>query len=76
MVARVRFDASIAWWARRQIGTGSETTTNADGDIEVDLKVANAEAFIGWILAFEDAAEILEPTVLRERLLARVAGVA
>ena len=76
MEARVRFDASIAWWARRQLGSNNQVTTEPDGSLEATLQVANPEAFIGWILAFEDAAEVLSPEALRARLLDRVAGVA
>ncbi len=76
VVALVRFDASISWWASRQIGGNTEVTSRDDGSIDARLRVANAEAFIGWILAFEDTAEILEPVELRDRLVARVRGVA
>jgi hypothetical protein len=38
------------------------------------LRVANPEALIGWVLSFEDGAEIVAPVELRQRLVARVAG--
>ncbi len=72
--AIVRFDPKVAWWARRQL-TGTERVTEAaDGGLEVSFRVANPEAFIGWLLAFEDDAELLSPPELRERIIARVAG--
>jgi proteasome accessory factor B len=74
--ARVRFDASIAWWARRQLGSNDDVSIDADGNLEATLQVANPEAFIGWILAFEDAAEVLAPDGLRSRLVDRVMGLA
>lgn len=75
MVATVRFDASMAWWAMRQIGS-APMETDDDGNLEVTLTVANTEAFIGWLLAFEDAAEVLAPPEMRQRLIDRVRGVA
>jgi proteasome accessory factor B len=73
--ARVRFDASIAWWARRQLGS-TEVDVDQDGNLEATLQVANPEAFIGWLLAFEDSAEVLGPPRLRDRLIDRVTGLA
>ncbi len=72
--ATIRIDADMAWWAQRQL-TGRETVrTLDDGAIEATIPVANIDAFIGWILAFDDHAVILEPQELRDRLLARVRG--
>ncbi len=68
--ARVVFDPEIAWWARRQLGAGSTITERPDGGIEVVTPVASPDAFIGWVLGFDDAAEIVAPPELRERLLA------
>lgn len=70
--ARVVFDKEIAWWARRQLGGRSVVTDLADGGIEVVTPVAAPDAFIGWILGFDDDAEILAPIELRERLVALV----
>lgn len=72
--ATVRFDADIAWWARRQLVGSTEIETLPDGGIEATLRVANPEAFIGWILSFDDAAEITAPDRLRRRLVSRVLG--
>ncbi|MBT8207402.1 MAG: WYL domain-containing protein, partial [Acidimicrobiia bacterium] len=46
------------------------------GGITATMSVANIEAFIGWMLGFDDGAEILEPESLRNRLIDRVRGVA
>jgi predicted DNA-binding transcriptional regulator YafY len=72
--AQVRVDPEMAWWARRQIGTRGRLTETADGGIDAELPVANPEAFIGWLLLFDDKAELLGPPELRQRLLDRVAG--
>lgn len=74
-IALVRFDPSIAWWARRQLVGASVVDDLDDGGIEARLRVANPEAFIGWILSFDDAAEVLEPQDLRRRLIDRVRAV-
>jgi predicted DNA-binding transcriptional regulator YafY len=70
--ALVRFDESIAWWARRQLVGGSEVIELPDGRLEARLRVANSEAFIGWMLSFDAAAEIVAPAEFRERLLEKV----
>ena len=72
MVAKVRFDPAMAWWARRQIGNRGSLLDAPDGGIEASIPVANAEAFIGWLLSFDDNAELLEPAELRQRLIDRV----
>jgi proteasome accessory factor B len=72
MTAKVTFDAEAAWWARRQLGT--QVVEAPDGSLEATIPVANPDAFIGWILSFEDKAEILEPPELREALVERVRG--
>jgi len=70
--ARIRIDADMAWWAQRQL-TGRETVVSMeDGSIEATIPVANVEAFIGWVLGFDDHAVILEPVELRTRLLQRI----
>jgi len=74
MVARVHFDAEMAWWARRQIGNRGELTDTEDGGVEALMPVANPEAFIGWLLSFDDRAELIDPPELRTRLLERVRG--
>jgi proteasome accessory factor B len=70
VVARVLFDPDAAWWARRQL-TGGVTELD-DGSLEATVTVANPDAFIGWLLSFEDKAEIVEPPELRAMLIERV----
>ncbi|HSF84582.1 MAG TPA: WYL domain-containing protein [Acidimicrobiia bacterium] len=70
--ATVRFDAEMAWWAGRQLGGRAEVTALPDGGIEAVLSVANPDAFVGWVLGFDDHAVIVAPAELRERLLERV----
>jgi predicted DNA-binding transcriptional regulator YafY len=71
---RVVFDHEVAWWARRQIPPGTPIEDRAGGGIEVELEVANLDAFVGWLIGFEDRAEIVEPTAVRERFVAHLGG--
>lgn len=73
LTATVKVDKDMAWWARRQIGTRGTIVEDADGGIEAELPVANPEAFIGWLLSFDDKAELIGPPELRRRLIDRVA---
>lgn len=74
LMAIVRFDPEVAWWARRQLP--GEAVEGSDGSLEATLHVANRAAFVGWLLAFEDHAEIIAPPELRAQLVQRVRGVA
>lgn len=75
LVAVALFDAEVAWWAKRQLPDQEEVEERADGSLRARLRVANPDAFVGWILGFGAAAEILEPASLRSALLDRVRGV-
>jgi predicted DNA-binding transcriptional regulator YafY len=72
LTATVAFDAPLAWWARRQLTGRAQVTEAPDGSLVAEIPVANPEAFIGWVLGFDDGAEIIAPPELREGLLARV----
>ncbi len=74
VVATVVFDPEMAWWARRQLTGRSEATARDDGSLEVRIPVANPDAFIGWLLAFDAHAELIDPPDLRARLIERVAA--
>jgi proteasome accessory factor B len=70
--AVVVFDAEVAWWARRQLAEPADELP--DGSLRARIHVANPSAFIGWLLAFEDKAEIIGPEPLRAQLLDLVRG--
>jgi predicted DNA-binding transcriptional regulator YafY len=74
LTAKVSFDPDMAWWARRQIGNRGELIERPDGGVDAHIPVANPEAFIGWLLSFDDKAELLAPPQLRQRLVDRVRG--
>ncbi len=68
VVARVRFDPEVAWWAARLLGAAP-----ASGEaLEVELPVANRDSFVGWVLGFGSMAEVLGPPELRVALMSRV----
>ena len=70
--AVIVFDSEIAWWVLRQIPPSAQVLELPDGALEVRLAVANVDALIGWVLGFEDKAEIVSPVEIREALVARV----
>lgn len=67
IVATVEFDADMAWWAARTLRVPHES-----GPLTVELPVANVDAFVGWILNFDDKAEVKGPPELRRQLRERV----
>lgn len=71
-VAIVQFDEDVAWIAERELGSGVAIDRRSDGSILATVEVAAAEAFLGWLVGFEDRAEILEPESMRTRFLAMV----
>jgi len=66
--ARVRFDPEVSWWAARTLGV----STPDNEALQVEVPVANRDAFIGWILGFGASAEVLEPGDLRQAVRDRV----
>jgi proteasome accessory factor B len=72
LVAEVVFDADLAWWARRQLTGRAESNEDADGTLRASIPVANVEAFLAWMLSFDDRAEIVGPPHLRETFVARI----
>lgn len=72
LVADVVFDPDLAWWAKRQLTGRVESKDGADGELRASIPVANREAFIAWMLSFDDKAEIVAPPELRAALVARV----
>jgi predicted DNA-binding transcriptional regulator YafY len=68
VTASVRFDPEVSWWAARTLGVAAR-----DGaPLECEVPVANRDAFIGWVLSFGEAAEVLGPEELRQEIRARV----
>ncbi len=74
IVADVVFDADLAWWARRQLSGRVEAKVEDDGTLRVSMPVANVDAFLAWMLSFDDRAEILGPPELRDAFVTRLTG--
>lgn len=67
--AVVEFDPEVAWWARRRVGSRATFEELPGGGLRVRLPVAAPAAFVGMMVAFEDAAVITEPAWLRDTFL-------
>jgi proteasome accessory factor B len=74
ITAVVRFDAAVAWLARRHLTAAAAVADLDDGAIEVTMPVAAPRAFMGWVIGFDDRAEIVGPPELRSAFLDLVRG--
>jgi predicted DNA-binding transcriptional regulator YafY len=74
LIAEVVFDADLAWWAKRQLSGRAEAKDNEDGSVHASIPVANVDAFLAWMLGFDDRAEIIGPADLRASFVARIDG--
>lgn len=72
--ASVAFDGEVAWIAERELGPNAAIERGSDGSITATLEIAEPAAFLGWMVGFEDQAEILSPADLRTRYLSLVDG--
>ena len=72
LVATVVFDASVAWWAQRQLTARAGVVDNPGGGITATIPVSNPAAFIGWLIGFEGAAQILEPPDLVDNFISHI----
>lgn len=67
IVATVEFSAEMAWWAARTL-----QVDHAGGPLTVEIPVTNVDAFIGWVLSFDDAAVVKAPHRLARQVVARI----
>jgi proteasome accessory factor B len=74
VMATVRFDPAVAWWARRRLTRSTSVTEEPDGGLVATFPVASPSAFVGWLIGFEDGAEVLDPPELRSRFVDHVSG--
>jgi proteasome accessory factor B len=72
LVVEVEFDASAAWWVRRQLTPSAEVDERSDGSLLARVPVANVDAFLGWIIGFEDQAAVLGPPEVRSAMIAHL----
>lgn len=69
--AIVRFDADVAGIVSVHTPNAREIGRQTDS-VLFELPVPYDASFIGWVLGFDDRAEIIEPADLRNRLIAHV----
>lgn len=68
--AMVRISAQFAGRVELEVGAGRVVRRESNGSIIVELPFVNEDALRSWVLGFLDAAELLEPIDVRERLVA------
>ena len=73
-VARVRWAARAAWWARRRFGDAKVVERGEDGSMVLDIPYSVGEHLINILLDMDDSVEVLAPPDLRERLVSLVRG--
>ena len=73
VTATVRFDESMRWWVEQNLRQ-HEQSEGEGGSVDVQIEVANADAFVSWIIELGEGVEIVAPHALRERLCERIAG--
>ena len=66
--ARIHVAASMAWWIEAHWAHCGAIVRQDDGAIVYQTEYADARPLLSWLLGLGDAAEILEPAELRERL--------
>jgi predicted DNA-binding transcriptional regulator YafY len=71
VVAKVRFDPALAWWVDQNL-RGHDVVRLKTGEVDVELPVSNADAFVSWLLEFGDSVAVIEPAALREHLIQRI----
>jgi proteasome accessory factor B len=69
--AVVRFDPALAWWPEQNL-TGLTQSTTSDGAVDVEMPVANVDAFVSWVIGFGDQAEVVSPPEVRVQVAAHV----
>jgi proteasome accessory factor B len=74
VVVEVVFDEDASWWARRQLKGEGEVVDQPDGTITARFPVARVDAFIGWLIGFDDHAEVLGPPEVRDRFVRHLRG--
>ena len=71
-VARVRWDADVAWWAQSRYPGAQVVERGADGSMVLEIPYTVNDTFINMILTMDEAAVILSPPDLRDDLIRRV----
>jgi predicted DNA-binding transcriptional regulator YafY len=70
--ARIRVAPEMAWWVEAHWRHCGAIERQTDGGVIYGTPYADARPLLGWLLGLADAAELLEPVELRERLAAQL----
>ena len=73
VTAVVRFGAPLRWWVEQNLGR-HPVEEGPGGALDVRIEVANADAFVSWIIELGSDVEVVAPDELRERMCARIEG--
>ncbi|HYY44539.1 MAG TPA: WYL domain-containing protein [Actinomycetota bacterium] len=73
VIARIRFEPSLAWWPRQNL-RGAAVTEMNDGSAEAEMPVSNTDALVSWVIGFAGGASIVEPAQLRMRVREHISG--
>jgi proteasome accessory factor B len=68
--ATVFFSGDLKWWAEQNLG--EHPAKAVDGGVEVELPVANIDAFVSWVIGFGGEVKIRAPDIVRDRLRAHL----
>ena len=68
-------DPEMAWWADRRLGRQPVARQDLDdGGVRLTLDVTNVDAFIGWVLSFDNHAVVESPPEIRQQVIDRIRG--
>ena len=70
-IARVRFSRSMRWWAEQNLAD-LKSEDSEEGSLEVEMPVANVDAFVSWLFGFGDEAAIVAPDEMKQAVLERL----
>ncbi len=73
-VAEVAFSPRLAWWVDQSLGLEAKGQWN-DWTV-VELKVADEEGFVSWVLSFGEDAVVRSPDSVRKAVVRRLRDVA
>ena len=69
--AVVRFDPSMRWWPEQNLQELVQKE-GPGGSLDVEMPVANVDAFVSYLIGFGDAVEVVSPDEIRARIVEQV----
>lgn len=73
ITATVRFDEHLRWWVEQNLAD-QRVEAAPDGALDVHIEVANADAFVSWVIELGSDIEVVAPPELRARICDRISG--